>query len=84
MLAGVELVSDRESKTPFDPKLGIAGKIAAYCLDKGLMVLSGVTGTSDGIVGDALQISPALTMTPEEMDVAIAILREAIISVTAI
>ena len=48
------------------------------------MVLSGVTGTSDGIVGDALQISPALTMTPEEMDVAIAILREAIISVTAI
>lgn len=82
MLAGVELVSDRESKAPFDPKLGIAGKIAAYCLDKGLLVLSGVTGTADGIIGDALQISPALTMTPEEMDVAVAILREAIISVT--
>lgn len=82
MLAGVELVSDRESKTPFDPALGIAGKISAYCLDKGLLVLSGVTGTADGVVGDALQISPALTMTPEEMDVAIAILREAIVSVT--
>lgn len=82
MLAGVELVSDRENKTPFDPALGIAGKISAYCLDKGLLVLSGVTGTADGVVGDALQISPALTMTPEEMDVAIAILREAIVSVT--
>lgn len=82
MLAGVELVSDRESKTPFDPKLGIAGKIAACCLDKGLLVLSGVTGTADGVIGDALQISPALTMTPEEMDVAVDILKEAIVSVT--
>ena len=53
-------------------------------INSGTVVLSGVTGTSDGIMGDALQISPALTMTPEEMDVAIAILKEAIISVTDI
>lgn len=82
MLIGVELVSDRETKAPFDPALGIAGKISAYCLDKGLLVLSGVTGTADGIVGDALQISPALTMTPEEMDFAVSVLKEAIIAVT--
>lgn len=82
MLIGVELVSDRETKAPFDPALGIAGKISAYCLDKGLLVLSGVTGTADGIIGDALQISPALTMTPEEMDFAVSVLKEAIIAVT--
>ena len=82
MLIGVELVSDRATKTPFDPALNVAGRISAYCLEKGLLVLSGVVGTADGATGDALQISPALTMTPEEMDFAVPVLREAILAVT--
>lgn len=82
MLLGVELVAARNTKQPFDPALNVSGKIAAYCLEKGLIVLSGVTGTWDGVAGEALQISPALTMTPEEMDFAVPVLREAILAVT--
>lgn len=82
MLIGVELVEDRETKKPFDAKLNISGKISAYCLEKGLIVLSGVTGTADGVSGEALQISPPLTISGEEMDCAVSILKEAIVSVT--
>ena len=82
MLIGVELVEDRETKKPFDAKLNISGKISAYCLEKGLIVLSGVTGTADGVSGEALQISPPLTISEEEMDCAVSILKEAIVSVT--
>ncbi|MGI5963529.1 MAG: aspartate aminotransferase family protein [Lawsonibacter sp.] len=82
MLLGVELVADRETKKPFDPKENISGKIASYCLEHGVIVLSGVVGTADGVAGEALQISPPLTITPEEMDFAVDVLRESIVHVT--
>lgn len=82
LLIGVELVADRATKKPFDPALNISGRISAYCLEHGLIVLSGVTGTADGIEGEALQISPPLTISEEEMDFAVSVLREAILAVT--
>ena len=80
LLIGVELVADKATKKPFDPARNFAGRVSAYCMEHGLLVLSGVTGTADGIEGEALQISPPLTISEEEMDFAVAVLREAIIA----
>ena len=79
MLIGVELVMDREKKEPFDPEKNVSGFLAGYCFDHGLLISSGVTGTADGIAGEALQISPPLILDEEEMDFAVDILKTAVL-----
>lgn len=79
MLIGVELVKDREKKEPFDPGKNVSGFIAGYCFDHGLLISSGVTGTADGISGEALQISPPLILDEDEMDFAVDILKTAVL-----
>ena len=44
----------------------MSGFLAGYCFDHGLLISSGVTGTADGIAGEALQISPPLILDEEE------------------
>jgi 4-aminobutyrate aminotransferase-like enzyme len=47
-----------------------------------LIVASGISGTVDGIKGDALQLSPPFVIEEEEdMDFAVATLRDAILDV---
>ena len=48
---GLEFVADRSSKTPFDPKLGIAGKLKKAAFENGLICYP-MPGTRDGKVGD--------------------------------
>ena len=52
----------------------MSGFLAGYCFDHGLLISSGVTGTADGIAGEALQIS-RLDLDEEEMDFAVDILK---------
>ena len=79
MLIGVDLVMDREKKEPFDREKNVSGFLAGYCFDHGLLISSGVTGTADGIAGEALQISPPLILDEEEMDFAVDILKTAVL-----
>lgn len=81
MLIGVEIVQDKQSKKPFPQGLNISGKIADYCFSHGVLLLSGVTGTSDGIEGEALQISPPLIMEEAEMNIVASVLSDAFNSV---
>lgn len=80
-LIGVELVENKKTRKPYSPSDNVSGRIAEYCFENGLILLSGVTGTADGIEGEALQISPPLTIEESEMDKAAEILKEAIINV---
>ncbi len=52
-----------------------------YCFEHGLLVMAGTIGTEYGIRGDALIITPPLTVTEQEFEKAIAILRDAIFNV---
>ena len=79
MLIGIEMVKDRKKKEPFDPEKNVSGFLAGYCFDHGLLISSGVTGTADGIAGEALQISPPLILDEEEMDFAVDILKTAVL-----
>ena len=82
MLLGIELVRDQKTKEPFAPALNVSGFVGNYCFEHGLLIASGVIGTADGISGEALQISPTLILTEEEMDFAAKILKEALTEAT--
>ncbi|MDD9922373.1 MAG: aspartate aminotransferase family protein [Boseongicola sp.] len=57
LFRGLELVQDRESKTPFDPSLGVAGKLKAGAFDAGLICYP-MSGTRDGREGDHVLLAP--------------------------
>lgn len=55
--------------------------IAEYCCSHGVMLLNAQPGSEDVLRGDALLVEPPLITTEEEMDRAIAVLKEAILHV---
>lgn len=59
LLWAVELLADRKSKKPLDPKLGIGTWIRDYCWDNGMILRNN---------GDILVIAPALIITRDETD----------------
>lgn len=62
---GVELVADRAGKTPFDPGLGLAGKLKKAAFARGLICYP-MPGTRDGRHGDHVLLAPPFIM--EEAD----------------
>ncbi len=66
-LLGIELVSDRDTKTPFDPALQLTEIIRARTLEAGLICYP-VSGTIDGVNGDVVVIAPPYNASPAELD----------------
>ena len=62
MLAGVEFVTDKEKRTPFDPKEGVAAAVVKSVFDKGVLIMPGAPGIIDGVNGDHVAISPPFTI----------------------
>lgn len=67
LFVGVELVADRELKTPFASGLKIHATVKQAALDYGLMVYPG-GGTVDGAIGDHVLLAPAYNVTSDEID----------------
>ncbi|NOC90476.1 aspartate aminotransferase family protein [Ruegeria sp. HKCCD6604] len=66
LFRGVELVADRETKTPFDPSLGIAGKIKKAALAEGLICYP-MAGTRDGRNGDHILLAPPFIIDDKQI-----------------
>jgi putrescine---pyruvate transaminase len=66
LLAGIELVADSDSKSAFDPALGVARQVALAALDEGLIVRP--------LTGDVIALSPPLVISEAEVDAAVSIL----------
>ncbi|MEW6488876.1 MAG: aspartate aminotransferase family protein [Thermodesulfobacteriota bacterium] len=77
LFAGVELVADRDTREPFDPKRKVAYKVAGEAMARGLVTYPG-DGGADGIRGDHILLSPPLTVTEEELGFLVRTLGEAI------
>jgi adenosylmethionine-8-amino-7-oxononanoate aminotransferase len=67
LFLGIELVSDRMTKEPFDPALALNGKIKAAAMEEGLMCYP-MGGTIDGKRGDHVIIAPPYTIEDQHID----------------
>lgn len=80
LLCGMEFVKNKDTKEPFPLSAGVASKVIAKAFEKGLLVYPAIGGL-DGVAGDSIILSPPLTITTEEIDELIHILRDAILDV---
>src|SRR5690606_11470135 len=78
LFAGVELVADPDTKTPFPPEWNVGERVEEQALENGLLVLAGVTGLIDGFAGDHVELVPPYTITDEHIDFIVATLRKSI------
>ena len=65
LLLGIEFVSDKQTRAPFDPSEAIAEKIRAAGMDEGILTYP-TQGCVDGIRGDHILLAPPFIITPEE------------------
>ena len=82
LLMALELVRERDNKTPFDPALKMHSRLKAAAMERGLLVYPG-GGTIDGRRGDHVLLAPPYNVTEPEIDVIIERLILAIDSVVA-
>ena len=64
LFIGLEIVKDRETKTPFDPSMRIAAHLKKTAFDNGLICYP-MSGTRDGKHGDHILLAPPFTFDEE-------------------
>ncbi|UYQ73140.1 aspartate aminotransferase family protein [Pelagibacterium flavum] len=67
LFIGLELVADRETKTPFPPGTRLAARIKANAMALGLMCYP-MSGTIDGESGDHILLAPPFIVENTEID----------------
>lgn len=77
LFRGIELVADREHKTPFDPARKIHAKIKRQAMALGLISYP-MGGTIDGMYGDHVLLAPPYTINAGEIDLLIERIAQAI------
>lgn len=81
LLIGLEYVKDKKTKEPYPVSERISARVAGYCFEHGVLVVSALPGTADGINGDGTQISPPFIIDEAEMRTVARTLRAAVDSV---
>jgi adenosylmethionine-8-amino-7-oxononanoate aminotransferase len=66
LLWAVELVEDKPTKRPFPPEQSFSARVAAACLQRGLLVYP-MQGSADGISGDHLLLAPPAVITEDQI-----------------
>jgi adenosylmethionine-8-amino-7-oxononanoate aminotransferase len=77
LFIGVEMVSDRGTKAPFDPALRLHARIKREAMARGLMVYP-MGGTIDGARGDHVLLAPPFIVDAATVDAIVARLGDAI------
>jgi hypothetical protein len=80
LLQAIELVADRESKTPFDPELRLHERAKSEAFARGLLIYPG-GGTADGRAGDHILLAPPYNVTDDELDMVVDLLADTLSSV---
>ncbi|WP_337270201.1 aspartate aminotransferase family protein [Oryzifoliimicrobium ureilyticus] len=77
LFRGVEIVADRDNKTPFDPALKTHSRIKKEAMRRGLMCYP-MGGTIDGRHGDHILLAPPYIIRPDEIDMIVDRLTDAV------
>ncbi len=67
MFIGIEFVSDRDKKEPFDSTLKVHNKVQLEAMDRGLLCY-GMGGTIDGRRGDHILLAPPYNLGDREQE----------------
>lgn len=67
LFRAIELVNDRETKTPFPSALKVAANIKKLAFEAGLICYP-MSGTIDGKSGDHVLLAPPFIIEPEQID----------------
>lgn len=67
LFLGLEFVAERVTKSPFDPRMGLAGKLKKAAFAEGLICYP-MPGTRDGLHGDHVLLAPPFIATESELD----------------
>jgi adenosylmethionine-8-amino-7-oxononanoate aminotransferase len=81
LFQALELVADRASKRPFDPKLRVHARIKRAALRAGLLCYP-MGGTLDGSEGDHVLVAPPFILEEGQLDELVDKLQSAITSIT--
>jgi 4-aminobutyrate--pyruvate transaminase len=74
LIAGVEIVADKEKRRPFNVELNVGGRLVAACRDRGLISRN---------LADSYLLAPPLIVSPEQIDSIVEILRDSVREVVA-
>jgi len=74
---GIELVTNKEKKEPFDPALKAGIRLYLIARQRGCMIYP-TTGVVQGVKGDQFLIAPPFIITHEEIDTALDIVDESL------
>ncbi len=67
LFQAIEIVEERSTKKPFDPKHKLYARIKSLAMDNGLICYpSG--GTVDGVSGDHVLLAPPFIVSPDQLD----------------
>jgi adenosylmethionine-8-amino-7-oxononanoate aminotransferase len=77
LFIGIELVTDRISKVPFDSAIKLHAKIKAAALRNGLLCYP-MGGTMDGVQGDHILLAPPFIINDDELAMIVTRLKTAI------
>jgi adenosylmethionine-8-amino-7-oxononanoate aminotransferase len=77
LFQAIELVADRGSKEPFEPKLQLAARVKKKAMERGLMVYS-MGGTIDGRSGDHVMLAPPFIVDAAAVDTIVERLGDAV------
>ncbi|GBD42689.1 putative aminotransferase [bacterium HR40] len=77
LLQAIELVRDRASREPFDPAARLHARIKAEAMRRGLLCYP-LGGTVDGCRGDHVLLAPPYIVSPEELELLVDRLGEAV------
>src|SRR3954447_13368594 len=77
LLQAMELVADRDTRTPFDPELKLHEQAKKAAFSRGLLVYPG-GGTVDGRCGDHILLAPPYNVTDGELEMIVDRLAETI------
>jgi adenosylmethionine-8-amino-7-oxononanoate aminotransferase len=82
LFQGLELVANRDSKEPFDPKLKLHAHVKREAMARGLMVYP-MGGTAEGVAGDHVLLAPPFIIDEPLVDTIVERLGDAIDAATA-
>jgi adenosylmethionine-8-amino-7-oxononanoate aminotransferase len=82
MLLAIELVANRDTRAPFDPRLKMSSRLQDVALESGLLVYPG-SGTVDGSRGDHVLLAPPYNTTDNQIDDIVELLGRAVDRIAA-